>query len=116
MKAELRRYKRYLVSRSEIRVSWLNREGQVRVADVKVFNISERGLSVSLPEPLARFSVLKLKSVFYSLDGTAVVRNCRFGPMRSLLGLELLAPAVLTPPPEPASAPSPLSGTEPLPS
>ncbi|MBI3472765.1 MAG: hypothetical protein HY013_15520 [Candidatus Solibacter usitatus] len=106
----LRSGKRYLVDRAWIRVSWLNREGALRVADAKVVDISEKGIALDFPEAISTFSILKLRSAVHSLEGSAVVRHCRQAGIKCRVGLEMQGSLGWAPPPEPAPARITLSG------
>jgi hypothetical protein len=92
---EFRNLERHAGARATVRVGWLGRDGAPRAVEAKVLNYSERGLAFEIPEEIARFTMLKLRSAKLGIDGSGVVRNCRSGAgMRTIVGVELVPPGV----------------------
>ena len=74
-----------------MQATWVNRAGMLCAASAKLRDISGTGVSLEVPERIEPFALLKLKSAQMAIDGTAVVRYCRFTGARPVIGLEMLA-------------------------
>lgn len=103
MKTEYRNWKRYPVARGRIRASWLTREGAARETDVRVVNVSRRGLAIQVPEAMPAAAIVRLRSAQQSLHGPAVVRYCKFSGTGYLAGVEFQPPNEWTAPDDAAS-------------
>ena len=77
--------------------------------EARVLNISRIGIAIQLPEPLPELANVRLKSTAHGLDGSGVVRRCKFTGLHYVVGLDF-EDVVWTPPPGPAPAFTTLSG------
>jgi len=69
-----RQFERKLV-RETVSVSWLDRQGAQKFYSTYSFDVSTRGLSVHVAEPIPIESYVALRSAKLKLIGRAVVRN-----------------------------------------
>jgi hypothetical protein len=77
--------------RETVRLAWRDPRGDVKYASAKCLNVSERGISVELVEPVEVRSYVNLQSEKLKLTGTAAVRYCRRNAGKYLVGLEFSA-------------------------
>lgn len=106
---EQRRHRRYSVTGTTLRVSWLGSSGEPKMAThARVINVSECGMAVELPEPPLSNSLVRFQSERYRLVGSGSVRHFRkFGP-KFIVGLEFSDGLRWSPPPDDVPEPIPL--------
>jgi hypothetical protein len=88
---DLRRSRRYNVEGAFLRVSWLDVNGGLRMAQhSRVLNVSEDGMAFELPEAAQLGSRVKLQSDKYRLLGEGSVRHCRRIGAKYVVGVEFV--------------------------
>jgi hypothetical protein len=71
-----------------MRISWEDAQRRQKFATAKCWDISEWGVKLALPEPVAAQSVVSVRSERFNFAGSGVVRHCvRFGASY-LVGIE----------------------------
>ena len=106
---DLRRHSRFSVDKGMLRASWVDENGQLKVAQARVPNISESGMALVLPEQPRAASVVKLSSEKHRLLGSATVRYARRVGPNCIVGVEFINGLRWTPPDETVKEPIPLS-------
>jgi hypothetical protein len=71
-----------------VQVVWKDRDGADRFTNARTLNISEVGMRLEVPEPLAERSYVTLRCDKLKLNGRASVRTCQRKGNRYLVGLE----------------------------
>ncbi len=75
---ERRRHRRYQVTNSALRVSYLDMNGALKmVAAAKVLNVSECGMALQFPEKPLPTSMVRFQSDRFKLTGSAAVRHAQ---------------------------------------
>lgn len=87
----------------------MDREGTLREAEVRVVNISRRGLALQVPEAVPQAAIVRLRSAQQSLHGPAVVRYCKFSGAGYLAGVEFQSPNEWKAPDQPGDGSVPIS-------
>ena len=97
-----RKHRRYKVDSVDaaLRVAWLDLRGNVRMDEVRVIDVCERGLGLELPEPAKPNSAVWLQSDQHGLSDPAVVRYCRKSGSQYVAGIEFTGELCWTPPEE----------------
>jgi hypothetical protein len=96
-----------------VRISWNDKRGDTKYAEVKCLDVSEAGLRIEAPESIAPGTYVTLRADRINVYGTACVKNVAGKGTKFILGLELSAQlrgkavAKLTEP-APTSAPLPV--------
>jgi hypothetical protein len=85
---EQRRNRRYAVTNTILRVSWLDSTGQLKMSHAKVLNVCELGMAVDLPEAPRVGSMIRFQSEKLRLIGSATVRHARQTGLKFIVGLE----------------------------
>ena len=75
-KSDARRYRRYAVDAGILQVSWLDKEGKIRVTCTRALNICEDGIALQLPEAVMPL-LIRFKSEQFKVSGIGEVRYCR---------------------------------------
>jgi hypothetical protein len=70
---------------------WTDRAGQDRWAIVRIFDLSEAGVRMELPEPVEGRTLLSFSSDDMRLRGQATVRFCRREGAKYVVGAEFVA-------------------------
>ena len=109
---DLRRSRRYAVDNPPIRVSWLDTEGHLKMAQVKILNICEHGLAIDLPEPPLRTSMVRFQGEKFGLVGAGAVRHFQKVGSRWVVGVEFEAGLKWVPPDGDVDEPIPLCSPE----
>ena len=105
---DLRKHRRYTVRDSTLRVSWLDAKGQLKMAHVKVLNVSEGGMALELPEAPLTNSMIRFQSERHKLVGSAALRHCRKVGVKYIVGVEFTDGLRWIPPDVPVEEPIPL--------
>jgi hypothetical protein len=88
---DLRRTRRWTVEGAFLRVSWLDPQGSLRMAQrSRVLNVSEEGIAFELPEPAQLGSRVKIQADKHRLLGEATVRHCRRVGPKYVVGVEFV--------------------------
>jgi PilZ domain len=74
-----------------VNLSWTDTRGQVKYARTKCLDISDSGLSLEAPEPIALRSSVSIRAERLNLSGSATVRYVIRLGAKFILGLELSA-------------------------
>ena len=85
---DVRRHRRFAVHNSSLRVSWLDVQGQLKMAVARVLNVSESGMAVELPEKPLPTSMVRFQSEKHRLSGTAAVRHAYRFSSKWVVGVE----------------------------
>jgi hypothetical protein len=92
VKKEARRHRR-VPWMGPVRLSWEDARGEVRFAQVKCIDVSESGMRIECPVPVAPGSRILLNAERIHISGAATVKHvARFGG-KYILGVALAAPA-----------------------
>jgi hypothetical protein len=86
-RTDIRRHKRNSFS-AIARVGWQDRLGREKFLNARVFDISESGLSLQLPEAVDARCTLTLRSEKLGLHALGSVRHCARAGGRYLVGVE----------------------------
>src|SRR5947209_4104396 len=87
---DLRQNPRYLVANGVLRVSWLDKNSRLKMAQVRVLNISERGMTIELPEEPQVNTHIRLQSEKHKVEGSAAVRHSRRVGGKYIIGVEFM--------------------------
>lgn len=85
---DLRRHRRYTVTNSVLRVSWLDIGSHLKMALVRVLNVSEGGMALELPEQPLPQSQIRFQSERHKVVGSAKVRHSRRNGTKWIVGVE----------------------------
>jgi hypothetical protein len=85
----IRRHIRFDLN-SKARVMWTDRFGRDKWASVRLFDASESGVRMELPEAVELRSVLNFMSENANVRGQATVRFCRREGNKFLVGAEFV--------------------------
>jgi hypothetical protein len=105
---EKRRHRRYLVSSTTLRASWLSVKGDRKMANAKVLNVSESGMALELPEPPMMNTLVRIQSERYKFVGAGACRHFYRSPNGYVVGIEFTDGLKWFPPEEPFDEPLPL--------
>lgn len=105
---DTRRHRRYAVENSSLRVSWLDGKSQLKMAQVKVLNVSEGGMALEMPEAPMTGSMIRFQSEKHKLVGSGALRHCRRVGSKFIIGIEFSDGLKWYPPPDPVEEPIPL--------
>lgn len=72
------------------RATWADRSGQDKWAIVRIFDLSESGVRLELPEPVEARSVISFTSDDMKVRGQATVRFCRHQGTKYVVGAEFV--------------------------
>ncbi len=86
-KGTLRRHERTEQS-ATVQIMWKDRNGGDKYANARALDISESGMRIEVPEPLAERSYVAIRADKLKLNGTASVRTCLRNGNRYWVGLE----------------------------
>jgi hypothetical protein len=109
---EQRRNRRYAVTNTILRVSWLDSTGQLKMSHAKVLNVCELGMAVELPESPKIGSMIRFQSEKLRLIGSATVRHGRQAGLRFVVGVEFADGLRWHPPEGDVEEPIPLASSE----
>ncbi len=83
-----RKSQRYAVNAGEVRISWRDPSGKMRVGQARVLNISEHGIALELDGVETLPQEIRFQWAKYHIRGSGIVRyRCRVG-RHVLVGLE----------------------------
>lgn len=113
---EKRRHRRFAVTATQLRASWLSVKGERKMANAKVLNVSESGMGLELPEPPMMNTLVRIQSERHKFIGAGVARHFYRIPNGYVVGIEftdglkwyppeddpIVEPISLFPPPGPA--------------
>ena len=85
---DLRKHRRYTIQGGVMRASWLDPSGQLKMAMVRVLNISKGGCALELPEPPQPNSLVRIQIDRLRIGGTAQVKHARRLGSKYVVGLE----------------------------
>jgi PilZ domain len=105
---DTRRHRRYEVANTILRVSWLDVKGQLKMAQVKVLNVSEAGMALEMPEAPMNGSMIRFQSEKHKLVGAGALRHCRKINSKFVIGIEFTDGLKWCPPPDSIQEPIPL--------
>ena len=88
---DIRRHRRSPYS-GPVRISWSDARGSFRYAQAKCIDISQSGLRIELPEPIAVRTQVLLRLERTNLAGAAWVKHVSRHGARYSMGLELSQP------------------------
>ena len=74
-----------------VRISWDDKHGETKFAEVKCLDVSEAGLRIEAPESIPVGTYITLRADRIKVSGTACVKNVVGKGMKFILGLELSA-------------------------
>jgi hypothetical protein len=86
----IRRHRR-IPYRGPVRISWQASDGQARYIRGSCLDVSEGGLRVETPEPIAARTLILLNAERLKLSGSATVKHVERRDSKYILGLELNA-------------------------
>jgi hypothetical protein len=72
------------------RAVWTDRTGQNKWAIVRIFDLSQAGVRLELPEPVEGRAVISFSSDDMKLQGQATVRFCRRQGTKYIVGAEFV--------------------------
>jgi PilZ domain len=84
---ERRRHRRYAVDAGSLQVSWFDKDGKIKSARSRAFDISERGISLQLPEA-GKPLLVRFQSDRFKVEGVGAVRHCFQSGAKYVVGLE----------------------------
>jgi hypothetical protein len=86
---ERRRHRRYQVANSVLRASWLDANGNLKMAQgVRVLNVSEGGMALEMPERPLPTSMVRFESEKFKLRGAGAVRHSQKMSTGWMVGIE----------------------------
>ena len=85
----IRRHKRVACD-TKGRATWVDRSGQNKWAIVRIFDLSESGVRLEMPEPVETRSLISFISDAMRLRGQATVRFCRHQRGKYVVGAEFV--------------------------
>ena len=86
---DIRRYRRKPIS-TRAQLMWQDRLGNDKFVNARCFDISESGLRLEVPEPLAVHAQITLRSTDLRLHGRASVKHCSKQGTKYILGVEFV--------------------------
>src|SRR5689334_9087610 len=84
---ELRLYRRYAVDGSQLQVSWLDKNGAMRVTSARAVNVCEDGIAFELPDAAMPLMV-RFQSDQFDVKGAGVVRHCSRVGRKYVIGVK----------------------------
>ena len=69
---------------------WTDRAGQSKWAMVRIYDLSESGVRLELPEPVEGRAVINFSSDDMTVQGQATVRFCRRQGSKYVIGAEFV--------------------------
>ncbi|HTP85494.1 MAG TPA: PilZ domain-containing protein [Bryobacteraceae bacterium] len=87
--ADIRRHQRIHCD-TRGRAMWTDRSGRDKWALVRVYDLSEAGVRLELPEPVEARSVISISSDDMKVKGQATVRFCRKQGSKYVVGAEFV--------------------------
>lgn len=107
---DLREHRRYAVTATSLRVTWLNSNGDLKVENgAQPIDVSETGMAAQLPEPALLLSRIRLESDQGEFLGHGKVRSCRAAGEKYIVGIEFTDSLRWSAPEGPVNEPIPLS-------
>jgi hypothetical protein len=100
--SEKRRYPRHAGHDEVVRMAWTDARQRVQTMLSFCLDISQAGLQVELPEPLAAGTHVHVRDARHRVVGTACVRDCLSRGRRYRIGLEFCGGLRWTPAQRPA--------------
>src|SRR2546421_7133564 len=95
---DLRHHRRYALDAGVIKVSWLDLQGEMKMARTRGLNISEGGIAIELPEAALPLSLVRFQSDRFNVRGAGYVRHCRRAGSKFIVGLQFAEGLRWTPP------------------
>ena len=71
-----------------VQVTWQDSQGILRLARGRLLNISERGMRMQFPEPIALYTYVNFRILRSDFQGAGSVRYCTRSGMNYQIGLE----------------------------
>lgn len=104
---DLRRHRRYAVDSGTLQVSWLDKNGKMKITRTRALDISEDGMALQLPEEVMPLLV-RFQSDQFHVEGVGAVRHCRRAGSKYVIGLEFTGGLHWLPPDGDVAEPIPL--------
>jgi hypothetical protein len=98
MTKDLRRHSRRSLP-GMIRISWQDTRGQDKFATGRMFDVSESGVRLEVPEPIAPQTRVNVRCEKLNLAGSGLVRHCTRNGAKYIIGVALSSQLFLRPEP-----------------
>ena len=89
-------------------MSWLDVSGKMKMTRTRAVGISERGISIELPEAARLMSLVRFASDRFKFSGAGSVRYCRRAGAKYIVGLEFTEGLRWKPPEDDVIEPIPI--------